>query len=69
LDTLYAFRFQGETLLLRAASDVRAQCRAFHEVVETYDLDPDRLDELGWPADQDYSALDVSDGPIVLEGG
>ena len=66
---LYAFSFNDDTLLLRASSEGMARCRAFHEVCDTYDLDPDRLEQLNWPSEGDYSRLGDLDEPVLLEGG
>lgn len=65
---LYAFRYQGDTILVRSTTERAAVCRAFHEVCESYELDPDRLERLGWPADDDFFELDL-DEPAIIEGG
>jgi hypothetical protein len=65
---LYAFQFDGDTILLRADSERAAVCRAYHEVVTEYGLDPDRLQRMGWPGDQDFSILGDIDEPVILEG-
>jgi len=65
----YAFQFQGDTLLVPAESERAACCRAFFEICDTYDLDPDRLQKMQWPAEGDYSRLGDIDEPILLEGG
>lgn len=63
----YAFKFQGDTIVLRASSAREACCRAFHEVAVSYDVDPDRLQQMGWPSDADFSAFET-DSPVILEG-
>lgn len=66
---LYAFKFDGDRILIRARSEQAAVCRAYHEVVTEYDVDPDRLQQIGWPGEGDFSVLGDIDEPVILEGG
>lgn len=66
---LYAFTYDGDTLLVDSSTEQAAVARAFHEVVVTYDVDPDRLEQLGWPDDSDYIAIGEVDEPHILRGG
>lgn len=65
---VYAFTFQGDTLLLEHASAEQAKRRAYLEVAQTYEIDPDRLDRIEWPTDGDYVEVGSLDEPVFLEG-
>ncbi len=64
----YAFQYDGDTLLVPARDEQMARCRAFHEVCVSYDVDPDRLQQIEWPSDEDYVGP-LGDEPAILEGG
>ena len=64
----YVFTFQGTPILLQAPSERLACCRAFHEVVTEFDVDPDRLQRVGWPDATDYSRIGDLSEPVILEG-
>jgi len=64
---VYAFRYNSDLILLDADSERDAEMRAFFEVATEYDVDPDRLQELGWPSASDYSQVPL-DKPTILQG-
>jgi len=71
VEYIYAFPFDGCTLLLSQESDQKACRRAYHERIDTYDLSPDRLDKIDWPSEDDYERLAKGkiEEPVILEGG
>lgn len=66
---LYAFRYDGDTILVRSASEQLAICRAFHEVAESYDITADRLERIEWPTAGDYLVVGDLEEPVILDGG
>ena len=62
---VFMFRFRDDKLILKAENEREAISRAFYEIAETYDVDPDRLQTLGWPADDDFMMVPL-DKPFIL---